>query len=143
MSERDTPPTGGALRAARMYYEHQEFTPPGSDVDLAGIIDAAAERLRLPGSEGCRHVRAHNCKCDVTYLSNSKLGVFILDVRVICRDCGMPFRFIGLPAGVDLNGGATVSPNAEEARLVIAPKGEVIASIDGGCASGLTERKTK
>lgn len=39
-------------------------------------------------------------------------------------------RFIGLPAGLDLNGAAT-SADAEEARLIIAPKGEVLNCIEG------------
>jgi hypothetical protein len=56
---------------------------------------------------------------------------YMADVRVKCNDCGLPFRFIGLPAGVDLNG-ASVSVDAEEARLAIAPKGEVRSEIEGG-----------
>ena len=53
----------------------------------------------------------------------------MLDVQVKCTDCGLPFRFIGLPAGLDLNG-AAVSADAQEARLAIAPKGAVISVIE-------------
>ena len=56
---------------------------------------------------------------------------FSADVRIRCDSCGVPFRFIGLPAGVDLNG-AAVSIDACEARLAIAPKGEVISELEGG-----------
>jgi hypothetical protein len=51
----------------------------------------------------------------------------------------MPFRFIGLPAGLDLNG-AAVSADACEARLAIAPKGEVLSEIEGGVV-GFSVRK--
>jgi hypothetical protein len=57
-------------------------------------------------------------------------GRFQADVRIKCANCGLPFRFIGLPAGLDLNGAAT-SPDATEARLAIAPKGEVVNMIEG------------
>jgi hypothetical protein len=55
---------------------------------------------------------------------------FEADVRITCIQCGVPFRFIGLPAGLDLNGAAT-NPDATEARLAIAPKGAVVSFVDG------------
>jgi len=54
-----------------------------------------------------------------------------MDVRVKCSDCELPFRFIGLPAGVDLNG-AAVSIDACEGRFAIAPKGQVVSVLEGG-----------
>lgn len=57
-------------------------------------------------------------------------GRFQADVRIKCKACGVPFRFIGLPAGLDLDGAAT-SADATEARLAIAPKGEVVSVIEG------------
>jgi hypothetical protein len=65
---------------------------------------------------------------DVIRLQDS--GRFAADVRIKCAACGIPMRFIGLPAGVDLNG-AAVSVDATEARLAIAPKGEVIPPMEG------------
>ena len=65
---------------------------------------------------------------------------FSADVRIQCIDCGVPFRFIGLPAGVDLNGAAT-SVDGTEARLAIAPKGEVVSELEG-TPIGFTVRKT-
>lgn len=65
---------------------------------------------------------------DVTRLEDS--GRFAADVRIQCTQCETPFRFIGLPAGCDLNGAAT-SMDATEARLAIAPKGEVMPAVDG------------
>lgn len=57
-------------------------------------------------------------------------GRFQAHVRIRCAICGKAFRFIGLPAGLDLNGAAT-SPDATEARLAIAPEGEVVSLVDG------------
>lgn len=77
-------------------------------------------------------------------LEPSKAGEkmrFCADVKIQCSDCGLPFRFIGLPAGLDLNGAAT-SIDATEARLAIAPKGEVVSVLEGG-VSGFSIRNTK
>jgi hypothetical protein len=52
------------------------------------------------------------------------------DIRIRCITCGLPFRFIGLPAGVDLNGACT-SVNAEEGRFAIAPRGHILSVIEG------------
>src|SRR4029453_8701659 len=62
---------------------------------------------------------------------------FVADVRIRCEQGGTPFRFIGLPAGLDLNG-AAASVDGTEARLAIAPKGEVVTPIEGG--GGFTVR---
>lgn len=64
------------------------------------------------------------------------------DVRIDCADCHLPFRFIGLPVGVDLNG-AAVSVSGQEARLTIAPKGEVLTPLDSTGTHGFTVRRTK
>lgn len=66
-------------------------------------------------------------------------GRFAADVTIRCTACGVPFRFIGLPCGVDLNG-AAVSVDGTEARLAIAPQGEVATPFDGA-ASGFTVRR--
>jgi hypothetical protein len=45
---------------------------------------------------------------------------FHAGVTIKCAECGMPFRFLGLPGGLHLDG-ATVSVDCTEARLAIAP----------------------
>lgn len=75
---------------------------------------------------------------DVTRLEDS--GRFQADVRIKCNQCGLPFRFIGLPAGLDLNGAAT-SADATEARLAIAPKGQVVSILEGAIAGFSVRRK--
>ena len=52
------------------------------------------------------------------------------DVKVKCNDCGLPFRFVGLPVGLDFNS-PTVNVDATEARLPLAPKGEVLSELEG------------
>ena len=65
-------------------------------------------------------------------------GRFSADVAIRCQECRTPFRFIGLPGGIDLNG-AAVSADGCEARLAIAPQDEVLPPIEG--VVGFSERK--
>lgn len=75
---------------------------------------------------------------DVNRLKDS--GRFCADVRIKCRQCGEPFRFLGLPAGLDLNG-ASVSVDGTEAHLAIGTA-ETVANIpEGVCPVGFTVRR--
>lgn len=65
---------------------------------------------------------------------------YMADVRIVCADCGTPFRFIGLPSGVDYKS-PMVSVNGEELRAPIAPQGEVASVLEGGDDVGFTIRK--
>jgi hypothetical protein len=81
----------------------------------------------------CEH-ETFACECDVNRLPTKEGGPierYQMDVRVKCADCGVSFRFIGLPAGLDLNG-AAVSMDACEGRFAIAPKGQVVSVLEGG-----------
>jgi hypothetical protein len=86
----------------------------------------------------CEH---RNFRVDATVNRLEDIGRFNIDIRVTCEDCNTPFRFIGLPCGIDLNG-AAVSANAEEARLAIAPRGQVLSELEG-TPIGFTIRKGK
>lgn len=91
-------------------------------------------------SDKCNHER-FEASVAVNRILESKDGPverICADVRISCVDCGVPLRFIGLPFGVDLNG-AAVSSDGEEARLAVAPKGEVLTLVEG--CSGFTIRK--
>lgn len=99
--------------------------------------------LGIVGNSECPHM---NFLADVAVgrIEPSKAGEkmrFCADVKIQCAECGLPFRFIGLPAGLDLNGAAT-SVDATEARLAIAPKGEVVSVLEGG-VSGFSIRNTR
>lgn len=67
-------------------------------------------------------------------------GRFNADVSIRCVACQTPFRFIGLPYGLDLNG-AAVSVDGTEARLTIAPKGQVASMLAPDGVGGFTIRK--
>jgi hypothetical protein len=75
----------------------------------------------------CSHEEFH-ANVEVSRLIDS--GRFSASVTIKCAQCGTPMRFIGLPAGLDLNG-ATTNPDATEGRFAIAPKGEVVSMLDG------------
>ena len=64
----------------------------------------------------------------VNRLEDSKR--FQADVTIHCSVCGKPFRFIGLPLGLNLVG-AAMSVDGREARLAIAPEGELPPLPDG------------
>lgn len=89
----------------------------------------------------CEHMN-FACECNVGRLSETEGGPitrYSLDVRVVCADCGLPFRFIGLPTGLDLNG-AAVSIDGLEGRFAIAPKGQVVSVLEGA-PMGFTVRR--
>lgn len=81
---------------------------------------------------------------DVNRLENKhgEIHRYQADVRIKCTECGLPFRFIGLPAGMDLNG-AAVSIDGQEARLAIAPKGEVLTPLEDTDIHGFTVRRER
>lgn len=47
---------------------------------------------------------------------------YTADIRIRCADCDLPFEFLGLECGFDLQG-ARVSIDGQEARIALAPKG--------------------
>lgn len=47
---------------------------------------------------------------------------YMADITICCSDCGLPFQFLGLEPGVDLQG-ARVSIDNLEAHLGICPQG--------------------
>jgi hypothetical protein len=88
--------------------------------------------------EKCQHEN-FAANVDVHRLEGCEPMRFNADVRIECAECGLPFRFIGLPAGTDLNG-AAVSVDATEARMAIAPKGQVVSVLEGA-ATGFSVRR--
>lgn len=87
--------------------------------------------------ETCKH-ESFEAKVDVNRLTDS--GRFQADVRIRCVDCGVHFRFLGLPCGLDLDG-AAVSADAQEARLAIGTDETIANIMDGNCPIGFTVRK--
>ena len=86
----------------------------------------------------CKHPN-FNASVEVNRLED--ISRFVADVKISCAECGVLMRFIGLPAGLDLNG-ASVSVDGTEGRFAIAPKGEVVSELEG-TPIGFTVRKYK
>lgn len=64
---------------------------------------------------------------------------YLAEVKIKCSECGKPFRFIGLPCGVDLTG-AAVSIDGQEARLRILPYDQVLTPLEG--LTGFTVKRS-
>ncbi len=99
--------------------------------DPGGVRRATKTRMNCPHEDFLAQV-------NVNRLSDS--GRFSADVSICCAVCKEPFRFLGLPAGTDLNG-ATVSVDGTEARLAIGTAETVANIMDGNCPVGFTVRR--
>lgn len=69
-------------------------------------------------------------------------GRFAADVTIRCKECNVPFKFLGLPWGVSLEG-AAVSVDGTEARLAIAPQGEALPTLSGPMGFGVSFSKSR
>ncbi len=85
----------------------------------------------------CKHEQ-FECHCAVARLEDS--GRFQADIKIHCVQCGEPFRFLGFPAGLDMNG-AAVSADGTELRAAIGTAETVANIIDGDCPVGFTVRR--
>lgn len=86
----------------------------------------------------CKHL---HFLCNVTVNRLEDTGRFNAEVTITCLDCSTPFRFVGLPYGLDLNG-AAVSPDGTEGRFAVAPKGEVATLVDPDGVGGFSIRRS-
>lgn len=88
-----------------------------------------AMRTPFCGAPGCEWPRqaAPNCKHH-DFQVNAKIarledsGGFMAEIRVSCVQCGIPFQWLGLEPGLDLQG-ARVSIDGLEANIAICPAG--------------------
>jgi hypothetical protein len=88
----------------------------------------------------CRHEN-FNANVSIGRLTNKDGNAdrFQAEIRVNCIDCGEPFKFLGLPTGLDLNS-ASVSVDGFEARMAIGTDATVASILDEGC-TGFTVRR--
>lgn len=68
----------------------------------------------------CEHF---NFDASVRVARLEDIGRFMAEVRIVCKDCGVPMQFMGLPTGLNF-GGPTVSLDGLEANLAIYPEGQ-------------------
>ena len=90
----------------------------------------------------CDHMN-FSAEVDVHRLTRDEGGPvtgYMADVRVRCLECGKPFQFLGLPAGVDTQA-ATVSVDGLEAHLALCPQGHEPSALDRIAANFAPERK--
>lgn len=67
----------------------------------------------------CKHLNFH-AAAKIARLEDS--GRFMCELTVKCSDCDLPFQFLGLEPGLDLNG-ARVSIDGLELNVGICPRG--------------------
>ena len=84
----------------------------------------------------CKHMQ-FDAHVGVNRLEDS--GRFHADVRIWCKQCGRPFQFLGLPMGLDF-ARPMMSADGQEARMPIAPVGEVPSPMDGPLLGGFRIR---
>ena len=68
----------------------------------------------------CEH---RNFEAEVRVARIEDKGRFMAEIKIHCRDCGVPMQFMGLPPGLNFNG-ATVSRDGLEANIGIHPQGQ-------------------
>lgn len=68
----------------------------------------------------CTH-EAFGCACAVTFIEDRKC--WNADIKIACTQCGEPFKFLGLPAGLSFLS-PRVSITADALRAPIAPMGK-------------------
>lgn len=80
----------------------------------------------------CLH-ETFSAKVEIDRITDGERGPvtsFMCHVTVTCDQCRVPFQFIGLPLGLQMRG-AAMSVDGQEARLAIAPAGEVPHPLSG------------
>ena len=83
--------------------------------DPCGRCGHGARRERRPSE--CDHAARHEAFLDVTKFDD-RPGEGLVEIRVRCADCGAPYRFVGVRAGVSLRE-PSVSVSATELRAPI------------------------
>lgn len=82
-------------------------------------------------ADQCQHMNfgANVSVGRITKSEGAPVDYFTADVRIKCADCGLPFQFLGLEAGMDTQG-ARVSVDGLEARLAVCPQGAELSPFD-------------
>lgn len=77
----------------------------------------------------CKHNTNHNCFVDINYIQDKE--AYMADIKIFCAECGMPFEFVGVEAGM-LFTKPMASADAQTLRAPIKPKGSsVLPAIPG------------
>ena len=74
----------------------------------------------------CKHEQ-HEAQVNVFFMEDT--GRWQADITIKCHQCGLPFEFYGVDAGLDFNK-PTMSIDAQELRVPIVPHGEKPTPLD-------------
>lgn len=73
----------------------------------------------------CKH-NNFNCIADVIRLlkkdTDTEPSAFVAEIRIVCRDCGVPFEFLGVPMGYQ-PGATRVSFDSLTLNAALKPQG--------------------
>lgn len=96
-----------------------------ADKDKTGKVTGFVHEVykRPPPKTDCAH-EDFDSEVTINRLADQTPMVFMADVKIRCRTCGSPFRFKGLPGGMNFER-PMCSPEAHEARLPIEPSSEL------------------
>lgn len=76
--------------------------------------------------EKCVHANFET-KTNIVYMEDT--DQFMAEININCKVCGIPFQFLGLLPGLNLQGAAT-SPDGLELRIGISPQGTHPSPLD-------------
>jgi hypothetical protein len=85
-------------------------------------------------NKDCAHTKTHTTTTEINHFADS--GGYMVEIGVKCGECGQPFRFLGLPLGLNLNG-ATISIDGLTARLAVAPANRSLHPLEGVTGFGV------
>lgn len=85
-------------------------------------------------TERCLHNKNTSANVRIDYLEDT--GRYMCEVKLKCVDCGQPFRFMGLPLGLNMNG-AAMGVDGLEARLAIMPADRIPHPLQGVTGFGV------
>jgi len=84
--------------------------------------------------EQCLHNKNTSANVRIDYLEDT--GRYMCEVSLKCEDCGQPFRFLGLPLGLNMNG-AAMNVDGLAARLAIMPADRIPHPLQGVTGFGV------
>lgn len=85
--------------------------------------------------KACTHRENHHADIRIACMEDS--GAFLAEIRIHCKDCGLPFQFLNLPLGLHMQG-AAMSADGQEARLAIVPVGSTPHPLAGVTGFGVS-----
>jgi hypothetical protein len=82
----------------------------------------------------CAHIKTHTTMTELNHFTDS--GGYMVEISLKCGECGQPFRFLGLPLGLNMNG-ATMSMDGLTARIAILPANRSFHPLEGATGFGV------